>query len=67
VLEPAIETAGPMGRMVLSVLGMVAEMELGFVRDRQRGEHRRGEGEALLRHTEAGRRRGWGRADGPSH
>jgi len=35
VLEPAIETDGPMGRMVLTVLGMVAEMELGF-RDRQR-------------------------------
>ena len=26
---------GPMGRMVLAVLGMIAEMELGFVRDRQ--------------------------------
>jgi DNA invertase Pin-like site-specific DNA recombinase len=34
VLEPA--TGGPMGRMVLTVLGMVAEMELGFIRDRQR-------------------------------
>jgi DNA invertase Pin-like site-specific DNA recombinase len=36
VLEPAIYTGGPMGRMVLTVLGMVAEMELGFIRDRQR-------------------------------
>jgi Resolvase, N terminal domain len=36
VLEPAIDTAGPMGRMVLTVLGMVAVMELGFIRDRQR-------------------------------
>jgi DNA invertase Pin-like site-specific DNA recombinase len=36
VLEPAIDTDGPMGRMVLTVLGMVAEMELGFIRDRQR-------------------------------
>jgi len=36
VLEPAIETEGPAGRMVLTVLGMVAEMELGFIRDRQR-------------------------------
>jgi DNA invertase Pin-like site-specific DNA recombinase len=36
VLEPAIDTGGPMGRMVLTVLGMVAEMELGFTRDRQR-------------------------------
>jgi DNA invertase Pin-like site-specific DNA recombinase len=36
VLEPAIDTGGPMGRMVLTVLGMVAEMELSFIRDRQR-------------------------------
>jgi DNA invertase Pin-like site-specific DNA recombinase len=36
VLEPVISTDGPMGKMVLTVLGMVAEMELGFIRDRQR-------------------------------
>jgi DNA invertase Pin-like site-specific DNA recombinase len=36
VLEPPIDTCGPMGRMVITVLGMVAEMELGFIRDRQR-------------------------------
>jgi DNA invertase Pin-like site-specific DNA recombinase len=36
VLEPAIDIGGPTGRMVLTVLGMVAEMELGFIRDRQR-------------------------------
>jgi DNA invertase Pin-like site-specific DNA recombinase len=36
VLEPAIDTGGPMGRMVLTVLCMVAGMELGFIRDRQR-------------------------------
>ena len=35
VLEPEIDTAGPMGKMVLTVLGMVAEMELRFIRDRQ--------------------------------
>ena len=34
VREPAIDTGGAMGRMVLTVLGMVAEMELGFIRDR---------------------------------
>ena len=28
VLEPTIDTGGPMGRMVLTVLGMVAEMDL---------------------------------------
>ena len=36
VLEPAIDTGGPMGRTVLIVLVMVAEMELGFILDRQR-------------------------------
>jgi DNA invertase Pin-like site-specific DNA recombinase len=37
---------GPMGRMVLTVLGMVAEMELGFIRDRQRaGIDAKGEGD----------------------
>jgi DNA invertase Pin-like site-specific DNA recombinase len=36
VLEPAISTDGPMGKVILTVLGMVAEMELGFIRDRQR-------------------------------
>lgn len=36
VLEPAISTDGPMGKVVLTVLGMVAEMELGFIRERQR-------------------------------
>jgi hypothetical protein len=36
VLEPAIDTGGPMGRMVLTVLGIVAEMELSFIRNRQR-------------------------------
>jgi DNA invertase Pin-like site-specific DNA recombinase len=30
VLEPAIDTGGPMGRVVLTVLGMLAEMELGI-------------------------------------
>jgi hypothetical protein len=36
LLEPAISTDGPMGKMVLTVLGMVAEMELGFIKARQR-------------------------------
>ncbi|GMO24644.1 recombinase family protein [Bradyrhizobium ottawaense] len=35
ILEPDISTAGPLGRMVLTVLGMVAEMELGFIKERQ--------------------------------
>ncbi|MGJ0391900.1 MAG: recombinase family protein [Methylocystis sp.] len=36
VLEPEVNTAGPMGKMVLTVLGMVAEMELGFIKERQK-------------------------------
>jgi DNA invertase Pin-like site-specific DNA recombinase len=36
VLEPEVTTKGPMGKMVLTVLGMIGEMELGFIRDRQR-------------------------------
>ena len=36
VLEPNVTTAGEMGRMVITVLGMVADMELKFIRDRQR-------------------------------
>ena len=36
VLEPDISTAGPMGKVMLTVLGMVAEMELGFIKERQR-------------------------------
>jgi len=36
VLEPEVTTAGDMGRMVVTVLGMVADMELKFIRDRQR-------------------------------
>lgn len=36
VLEPEVTTAGDMGRMVITVLGMVADMELKFLRDRQR-------------------------------
>jgi DNA invertase Pin-like site-specific DNA recombinase len=32
ILEPAIDTAGPMGTMVLTVLGMVSELELSFIK-----------------------------------
>ena len=31
-----VSTDGPKGKMVLTVLGMVAEIELGFIKDRQR-------------------------------
>ena len=36
VLEPEVTTAGALGRLVVTVLGMVADMELKFIRDRQR-------------------------------
>lgn len=36
VLEPEITTAGDVGRMVVTVLGMVAELERKFLRERQR-------------------------------
>ena len=36
ILEPEITTSGDMGRMVITVLGMVADMELKFIKDRQR-------------------------------
>jgi DNA invertase Pin-like site-specific DNA recombinase len=35
VLEPEVTTAGTMGRMVITILGMVADMELKFIKDRQ--------------------------------
>lgn len=35
VLEPEITTAGDVGRMVITVLGMVAELERKFMRERQ--------------------------------
>jgi DNA invertase Pin-like site-specific DNA recombinase len=36
VLEPEVTTAGSMGRMVITILGMAADMELKFIKDRQR-------------------------------
>lgn len=35
VLEPEVTTAGSMGRMVMTILGMVADMELKFIKERQ--------------------------------
>jgi DNA invertase Pin-like site-specific DNA recombinase len=36
ILEPEVTRAGDMGRMVITVLGVAADMELKFIRDRQR-------------------------------
>jgi DNA invertase Pin-like site-specific DNA recombinase len=36
VLEPHVTTRGEVGRIVMTVLGMVAQMERRFIKDRQR-------------------------------
>lgn len=36
VLSPAIDTSGPMGEIILTVLGMVAQMERQFIKERQK-------------------------------
>lgn len=36
VLDPHVTTRGEMGHLVLTVLGMVAQMERRFIRERQR-------------------------------
>ena len=36
VLEPEIDTSRPEGRIILTTLSMVAEMELSFIKERQR-------------------------------
>jgi DNA invertase Pin-like site-specific DNA recombinase len=49
VLEPDISTAGPMGKVMLTVLGMVAEMELGFIKERQKAGIEKAKAEASTR------------------
>ncbi|TDL84599.1 recombinase family protein [Meridianimarinicoccus aquatilis] len=49
VLEPEVTTAGDMGRMVITVLGMVADMELKFIRDRQRAGIEAAKGKGLYK------------------
>ncbi len=46
VLDPPVSTRGEMGHLVLTVLGMVAQMERRFIRERQRDgiDRARGEG-----------------------
>jgi DNA invertase Pin-like site-specific DNA recombinase len=36
VLDPHVSTKGEMGQVVLTVLGMVAQMERRFIKERQR-------------------------------
>lgn len=49
VLEPDISTAGPMGKIMMTVLGMVAEMELGFIKERQRDGIERAKAKGVYR------------------
>ena len=44
VLDPHVSTRGEAGRIVLTVLGMVAQMERRFIKERQTGGHRAGQG-----------------------
>src|SRR3546814_13789906 len=36
ILEPEVTTASDMGRTVITILGMVADLELKFIKERQR-------------------------------
>jgi DNA invertase Pin-like site-specific DNA recombinase len=59
VLDPHISTRGEMGHIVLTVLGMVAQMERRFIKERQR----EGIGLAKLRGVYAGGKRRIDRAE----
>src|SRR3954447_20422072 len=47
VLDPHVSTRGEAGRIVLTVLGMVAQMERRFIKDRQRDRIERAKGEGV--------------------
>ena len=48
---PPFGVAGATGRMVITVLGMVADMELTFIRDRQRAGIKAAKGQGRLQGT----------------
>ncbi|WP_323012960.1 recombinase family protein [Devosia sp.] len=50
VLDPHVSTRGEMGHVILTVLGMVAQMERRFIKERQR--------EGIVRAKEEGRYKG---------
>lgn len=54
VLDPHVSTRGEMGHIVLTVLGMVAQMERRFIRERQREGIERAKAEGAY---QGGRRR----------
>ena len=47
VLDPHVSTRGEMGHIVLTVLGMVAQMERRFIKERQREGIERAKGEGV--------------------
>jgi len=47
VLDPHVSTWGEMGHIVLTVLGMVAQMERRFIKERQREGIQRAKGEGV--------------------
>src|SRR4051812_36547924 len=49
VLDPHVSTRGEAGRIVLTVLGMVAQMERRFIKDRQRDGIERAKSDGLYR------------------
>jgi DNA invertase Pin-like site-specific DNA recombinase len=49
VLDPHVSTRGEMGHIVLTVLGMVAQMERRFIRERQRDGIEKAKGEGVYR------------------
>lgn len=54
VLEPHVSTKGEMGKVILTVLGMVAQMERRFIKERQRDGIERAK---LLKAYKGGQRR----------
>ncbi len=53
VLDPHVSTRGEMGHVVLTVLGMVAQMERRFIKERQREGIARAKAEGVLRWGQA--------------
>lgn len=49
VLDPHVSTRGDMGQMVLTVLGMVAQMERRFIKERQREGIERAKAKGIYR------------------
>ena len=48
VLDPHVSTRGEMGHVMLTVLGMVAQMERRFIRERQREGDRASQGDGRV-------------------